>query len=271
MPTARKQLRYARRRYVTREAAAQVAVAIANATFAPRRESLWGPGSTTVVSDPTHFSSWDQNIFTEWHSRYGGRGILIYWHVERGSMVVHAMVEGAVRHGNTMSVESNYVDSRRTGERDLDLRGGLLGRHHGREPLDPGHQLGPLRERSLVAPLAGGAFGQVNALGDEDSQHRGLADVDKIKPRAAVRQLAMGTVDLAPLLGQLEDRRTLPIEQRVQRHLRSRLGVNQPGPGRPGRASAAPARVPDRGCAPPCAATTHPRPGGAPPASAARP
>ncbi|GHF98950.1 MULTISPECIES: Tn3 family transposase [Amycolatopsis] len=123
MPTAREQLRYARRRYVTREAAAQVAVAIANATFASRRESLWGPGSTTVASGPTHFSSWDQNLFTEWHSRYGGRGILIYWHVERGSMVVHsqrlrasasevhAMVEGAVRHGNTMSVESNYVDS----------------------------------------------------------------------------------------------------------------------------------------------------------------
>jgi len=63
------------------------------------------------------------NIFTEWHSRYGGRGILIYWHVERGSMVVHsqtlrasasevhAMVEGAIRHGTTMKVEGNYVDS----------------------------------------------------------------------------------------------------------------------------------------------------------------
>ncbi|MFB9686513.1 Tn3 family transposase [Amycolatopsis plumensis] len=81
---------HVRRRYVTREAAAQVAVAIANATFASRRESLWGPGSTTVASAPTDFSSWDQNIFTEWHSRYGGRGTLIYWHVERGSMVVHS-------------------------------------------------------------------------------------------------------------------------------------------------------------------------------------
>lgn len=117
------QLRYARRRYLTREAAGQVAVEIANATFAIRRQSLWGSGSTAVASDSTHFRSWDQNIFTEWHSRYGGRGILIYWHVERGSMVVHsqrlrasasevhAMVEGAIRHGTTMSVEGNYVDS----------------------------------------------------------------------------------------------------------------------------------------------------------------
>jgi hypothetical protein len=59
----------------------------------------------------------------EWHSRYGGRGTLVYWHVERGSVVVHsqtlrasasevhAMVEGAIRHGTTMNVEGNYVDS----------------------------------------------------------------------------------------------------------------------------------------------------------------
>jgi len=78
------QLRYARRRYLSREAAQEVAIEIANATFAIRRQSLWGAGSTAVASDSTHFRSWDQNIFTEWHSRYGGRGILIYWHVERG-------------------------------------------------------------------------------------------------------------------------------------------------------------------------------------------
>ncbi|WP_230993535.1 transposase [Streptomyces endocoffeicus] len=63
------------------------------------------------------------NLFTEWHSRCGGRGILVYWHVERGSVVVHsqtlrasasevaAMVEGAIRHGTARQVEGNYVDS----------------------------------------------------------------------------------------------------------------------------------------------------------------
>ncbi|MEU4494214.1 Tn3 family transposase [Streptomyces sp. NPDC023998] len=76
-----------------------------------------------VTADSTHFRAWDQNLFTEWHSRYGGRGVLVYWHVERGSVVVHsqtlrasasevaAMVEGAIRHGTTMTVEGNYVDS----------------------------------------------------------------------------------------------------------------------------------------------------------------
>jgi TnpA family transposase len=67
--------------------------------------------------------AFDQNIFTQWHSRYGGRGVLIYWHVERKSMAIHsqlltctasevaAMVEGAMHHGTTMTVEGNYVDS----------------------------------------------------------------------------------------------------------------------------------------------------------------
>lgn len=116
-------IRYVRRRYLTTETARQIAIEIANATFAARDTALWGAGSTAVASDSTHFRAWDQNLFTEWHSRYGGRGILVYWHVERGSVVVHsqtlrasasevaAMVEGAIRHGTTMSVEGNYVDS----------------------------------------------------------------------------------------------------------------------------------------------------------------
>jgi TnpA family transposase len=116
-------LRYVRRRYLNHETVQEIAVAIANATFAARQHSIWGLGSTAVASDSTHFKSWDQNIFTEWHSRYGGRGVLIYWHVERGSMVVHsqtlrtsasevhAMIEGAIHHGTSMNVEANYVDS----------------------------------------------------------------------------------------------------------------------------------------------------------------
>jgi Tn3 transposase DDE domain len=51
------------------------------------------------------------------------RGVLIYWSVEKGSVVihsqllncsaseVHAMVDGAIHHGTEMAVEANYVDS----------------------------------------------------------------------------------------------------------------------------------------------------------------
>ena len=119
-------LRYARRRYFTVPACRDAARAVANATFAGRQVWLWGEGTTAVASDSTHVPAFDQNIFTEWHSRYRGgkRGVLIYWTVERGGAMavhsqllscsaseVHAMVEGAMRHGTDMTIESNYVDS----------------------------------------------------------------------------------------------------------------------------------------------------------------
>ncbi|MFD8531688.1 Tn3 family transposase [Streptosporangium canum] len=119
-------MRYARRRYLTVEACREVARVIANATFAVRQAALWGEGTTAVASDSTHFSAFDQNIFTEWHSRHrrAKRGVLIYWTVEVGGSMavhsqliscsaseVHAMVEGAMRHGTDMEVEQNFVDS----------------------------------------------------------------------------------------------------------------------------------------------------------------
>ena len=54
--------------------------------------------------------------------RYGGRGILVYWSVESGSMAIHsqliscsasevaAMIEGVMRHSTAMKVAGNYVD-----------------------------------------------------------------------------------------------------------------------------------------------------------------
>jgi hypothetical protein len=125
-PHTEDDLRYARRRYFTVDACRQAARIIADATFASRQAALWGEGTTAVASDSTHFSAFDQNIFTEWHSRYrrAKRGVLIYWTVDTaGSMAVHsqliscsasevhAMVEGAMRHGTSMEVEQNFVDS----------------------------------------------------------------------------------------------------------------------------------------------------------------
>jgi TnpA family transposase len=116
-------LYYARRWHLTAELVEGLAVQIANATFATRHRAIWGEGSSAVASDSTHFGAWDQNLFTEWHSRYGGRGVLIYWHVERKSMVIHsqllsctasevaAMIQGAVHHGTEMDVKANYVDT----------------------------------------------------------------------------------------------------------------------------------------------------------------
>ena len=60
---------------------------------------------------------------TEWHIRYGGRGVMIYWHVEKKSVCIYsqlkrcsssevaAMIEGVLRHCTEMEVEQHYVDS----------------------------------------------------------------------------------------------------------------------------------------------------------------
>jgi TnpA family transposase len=65
----------------------------------------------------------DQNLMTEWHIRYGGRGVMIYWHVEKNSVCIYsqlktcsssevaAMIEGLLRHCTEMKVEKNYVDT----------------------------------------------------------------------------------------------------------------------------------------------------------------
>src|SRR3954471_4106143 len=84
---------------------------------------ICGEGTTACASDSKHFGAFDQNLMTEWHARYGGRGVMIYWHVERGSVCIHsrlrrcsssevaAMIVGVLRHDTEMAVERQYVDS----------------------------------------------------------------------------------------------------------------------------------------------------------------
>lgn len=117
------ELRYVRSRYLTVDGARSLAAAIADATFAARRELVWGAGTGAVASDSTHFGAFDQNLFTQYHVRYGGRGVLIYWHVDTKSVAIHsqlisctasevaAMIEGAMHHRTELDVTANYVDS----------------------------------------------------------------------------------------------------------------------------------------------------------------
>ena len=80
-------------------------------------------GTTACASDSKHFGAWDQNLTTQWHVRYGGRGVMIYWHVERSSLCIHSqlkspsssevasMIEGVIHHCTEMEVDRQYVDS----------------------------------------------------------------------------------------------------------------------------------------------------------------
>lgn len=75
------ELIYTRRRYITQEHLRTAIIDVANAIFQVRQPHIWGEGTTTCASDSTQFGSWDQNLMTEWHLRYGGKGVMIYWHL----------------------------------------------------------------------------------------------------------------------------------------------------------------------------------------------
>jgi TnpA family transposase len=60
---------------------------------------------------------------TEFHARYGGYGVMIYWHVEKGRVCIYsqlktcsssevaAMIEGLLRHCTDAGIEANYTDT----------------------------------------------------------------------------------------------------------------------------------------------------------------
>jgi Tn3 transposase DDE domain len=116
-------LRYIKKHYIHREHLRNAIAKVVNAIFGIRKSVIWGEGTTACASDSKKFGSWDQNLMTEWHIRYGGRGVMIYWHVEKKSACIYsqlktcsssevaAMIEGLLRHCTDMKVKKNYVDT----------------------------------------------------------------------------------------------------------------------------------------------------------------
>jgi hypothetical protein len=115
-------LRHVRRYFVTRDNLRRAITRLVNGTFVARDAEWWSAG-TACASDSKRFGSWDSNLLTEWHVRYGGPGVMIYWHVERKAACIYsqltscsasevaAMLEGLLRHCTDAEVEANYVDS----------------------------------------------------------------------------------------------------------------------------------------------------------------
>jgi TnpA family transposase len=121
-PTYR-ELLHIRHRFIEKDALREAIRRVINATFAARLTPIWGEGTTACASDGKKFGAWDQNLMTEWHIRYGGRGVMIYWHVEKkaaciysqlkrcSSSEVAAMIEGVLHHCTEMEIDQHYVDS----------------------------------------------------------------------------------------------------------------------------------------------------------------
>ena len=118
-----KDLLYVRRRFLSKDHLRYAISQVVNAIMHARQPHIWGEGTTACASDSKKFGAWDQNLMTEWHVRYGGRGVMIYWHVDRKSTCIYsqlktcsssevaAMIEGVLRHCTEMSVDRQYVDS----------------------------------------------------------------------------------------------------------------------------------------------------------------
>ena len=116
-------LHYIRRKFLSKSALRLAIQDVANATFHCRLPEIWGEATTACASDSKQFGAWDQNLMTEWHARYGGRGVMIYWHVEKKSVCIYSqlkrcsssevasMIQGVLRHCTEMAVDKTYVDT----------------------------------------------------------------------------------------------------------------------------------------------------------------
>jgi TnpA family transposase len=111
-----------RRLFINRDNLRAAIRVLVNETLAVRDTELWGPGSS-CVSDSRKFGSWSANMMTEWHQRYGGPGIMVFWHVERRSVCicsqvtsttaseVASMIEGLLRYLTSAEIGRQYTDT----------------------------------------------------------------------------------------------------------------------------------------------------------------
>ncbi len=118
-------LRRIRRLFINRDNLRAGIRTIVNKTLAVRDTGLWGPG-TSCASDSRKFGSWNANAMTEWHQRYRGPGIMVYWHVERRSVCIYSqvtatsasevasMIEGLLRHLTDAEIDRQYTDTHGT-------------------------------------------------------------------------------------------------------------------------------------------------------------
>lgn len=116
-------LRHVFERYINEASLRAANAQLVNATLEIRLSHIWGEGSMACAADARKVSSRGENLKTEWHTRYKGRGVMIYWHVERGSTAIYSqlkapsssevasMIEGLVRHASEMSLEKSYTDT----------------------------------------------------------------------------------------------------------------------------------------------------------------
>ena len=117
------ELKYIKRKFINQEDLREAITKVVNGIFRIRNPDIWGEATTACAADSRKFTSWDQNLMTEWHARYHGAGVMIYWHVTKQSICIYSqlktcsssevasMLQGVLNQETDMSVESQYVDT----------------------------------------------------------------------------------------------------------------------------------------------------------------
>jgi len=116
-------LRYVKRRYINAENVRAAIVEVVNAIINIRDPKIWGVATTACSCDSKKIFCWDQNLMSEWHARYRGRGVMIYWHVDQNSACIYSqlktcsssevgsMINGFLKHDSKMNMNKAYVDT----------------------------------------------------------------------------------------------------------------------------------------------------------------
>ncbi len=87
------ELLHVRHRFIHKEALRSATALVTNAILAMRDQRIWGEAGTACASDSTKIGAWDQNPMAEWHVRYQGRGVMIYWHMERQATCIYSQLK----------------------------------------------------------------------------------------------------------------------------------------------------------------------------------
>lgn len=117
------ELQYVKRRFINPTNVKLVLREVINAVISIRDPAIFGTATTTVACDSKKLNSWDQNLMTEWHGRYKGHGVMVYWHVDTNALCIHsqsktctssevgAMLKSVLEHSTKMDLKAAYVDT----------------------------------------------------------------------------------------------------------------------------------------------------------------
>ncbi len=116
-------LRYIKKRHINSVNIRNAIRILVNNVLKIRDPDVWGEATTTVACDSTHLFAWDQNLMSEWHFRYGKKGVMIYWHVDKKSLCIYSqlkdcsssevgsMIKGIIDHDTDMDMNRVFVDT----------------------------------------------------------------------------------------------------------------------------------------------------------------